>query len=103
MEQNFAPLTAEERFTKRLELEKPVLEALLAWANALKPQTAPKSAPGKALHYPSGAVALSGGRQTGALQQPRRAQHKALCDGPEEFFCSAIHRAVPRAAQSFTV
>ena len=29
----------------------PVLEALLAWANALKPQTAPKSALGKALHY----------------------------------------------------
>ena len=51
MEQDFAALTAEERFTKRLEQEKPVLEALLAWANALKPQTAPKSALGKALHY----------------------------------------------------
>ena len=51
MEQDFAALTAEERFTKRLEQEKPILEALLAWANALKPQTAPKSALGKALHY----------------------------------------------------
>lgn len=51
LEQDFAPLTAEERFTKRLEQEKPVLEALLAWANTLKPQTAPKSALGKALHY----------------------------------------------------
>lgn len=51
MEQDFAPLTVEERFAKRLEQEKPVLEALLAWANALKPQTAPKSALGKALHY----------------------------------------------------
>lgn len=51
MEQDFAVLTAEERFAKRLEQEKPVLEALLAWANALKPQAAPKSALGKALHY----------------------------------------------------
>ena len=51
MEQDFAALTAEERFAKRLEQEKPVLEALLAWANRLKPQTAPKSALGKALHY----------------------------------------------------
>ena len=51
LEQEFAPLTAEERFTKRLEQEKPVLGALLAWANGLKPQTAPKSALGKALHY----------------------------------------------------
>ena len=51
MEQDFAPLTVEERFAKRLEQEKPVLEALLAWANALKSQTAPKSALGKALHY----------------------------------------------------
>ena len=51
MEQDFAALTVEERFTKRLEQEKPVLEALLAWANRLKPQTAPKSALGKALHY----------------------------------------------------
>ena len=51
LEHEFAELTAEERYTKRLEQEKPVLEALLAWANALKPQTAPKSALGKALHY----------------------------------------------------
>ena len=51
LEQDFAALTAEERYTRRLEQEKPVLEALLVWANALKPQTAPKSALGKALHY----------------------------------------------------
>ena len=68
-------MTVEERFAKRLEQEKPVLEALLAWANALKSQTAPKSALGKALHYLleqwplSGA--LSGRRQAGDLQQPR--------------------------------
>ena len=41
MEQDFAALTIEERFTKRLEQEKPVLKALLVWANTLKPQTAP--------------------------------------------------------------
>lgn len=51
MERDFAALTVEERFAKRLEQEKPILEALLAWANRLKPQTAPKSAFGKALHY----------------------------------------------------
>ena len=41
----------EERYTKRLELEKPVLDALLAWANETSAKTAPKSALGKALHY----------------------------------------------------
>ena len=63
--------------------------------------------PGQGAALSSGAVALpgalSGGRQAGALQQPRRAQHQALCDGPEELLCSAIRRAVPRAAQSCTV
>lgn len=51
MEQDFATLTAEERFAKRLEQERQVLEALLVWANTLKSQTAPKSALGKAQHY----------------------------------------------------
>lgn len=51
MEQDFAALTAEDRFAKRLEQEKPVLEALLAWANETSARTAPKSALGKALHY----------------------------------------------------
>ena len=51
MEQDFAGLTFEERYAKRLEQEKPVLEALLSWADALRPQTAPKSALGKAIHY----------------------------------------------------
>ena len=51
LEHEFAELTAEDRYTKRLEQEKPVLDALLAWANVLKAQTAPKSALGKALHY----------------------------------------------------
>lgn len=51
LEEIFAELTPEERYVKRLEQEKPVLEALLAWANELMPKTAPKSALGKALHY----------------------------------------------------
>ena len=51
LEQSFAKLTSEERYAKRLEHEKPVLEALLSWADALKPQTAPKSALGQAIHY----------------------------------------------------
>ena len=44
-------MAAEERYTRRLEQAKPVLEALFAWANELKDKTAPKSALGKALHY----------------------------------------------------
>lgn len=44
-------LTPEERYTKRQELEKPVLGALLAWTNESSAKTAPKSALGKALHY----------------------------------------------------
>ena len=51
LEQSFAELKPEERYTKRLEQAKPVLDALLAWANDLIPWTAPKSALGKALHY----------------------------------------------------
>ena len=51
MEQQFAELTPEQRYTKRLEQEKPVLDAMLAWANELMPKTAGKTALGKALHY----------------------------------------------------
>ena len=51
LEDKFANFTAEERYTKRLEQEKPILEALFSWANELKDKTAPKSALGKALHY----------------------------------------------------
>lgn len=50
-EEQFADLTPEERYRKRLEQEKPVLDALLAWANDLHGKTAPKSALGKAIHY----------------------------------------------------
>lgn len=51
LEDIFAVLLPEERYAKRLEQEKPVLDALLAWANELSPKTVPKSAFGKALHY----------------------------------------------------
>lgn len=51
METSFAELTPEERYEKRLELEKPVLDALLAWTNETSGKTAPKSVLGRALHY----------------------------------------------------
>ena len=49
IEGKLAGLSPEERYLKRLELEKPVLDALLAWAQAKT--AAPKSALGKALYY----------------------------------------------------
>ena len=51
LEQAFAELTPEERYEKRLEQEKPVLDALLLWANDMQAKTAPKSALGRAIHY----------------------------------------------------
>ena len=38
-------------YEKRLEQEKPVLDALLSWANEMQAKTAPKSAMGRAIHY----------------------------------------------------
>jgi transposase len=49
IEDKLVDLSPEERYFKRLELEKPVLDALLAWAEAKN--AAPKSALGKALYY----------------------------------------------------
>ena len=51
LEEAFADLTPEARHEKRLEQEKPVLDALLSWANEMQAKTAPKSAMGRALHY----------------------------------------------------
>ena len=51
LEQALAELTPEERYEKRLEQEKPVLDALLSWANEMQAKTAPKSALGRAIHY----------------------------------------------------
>ena len=48
-EAKLVELPPEERYKKRLELEKPVLDALFAWAETR--QAAPKSALGHALHY----------------------------------------------------
>ena len=49
IEDSLAELTAEERYEQRLKQEKPVLDAMLAWANTRA--AAPKSALGKALAY----------------------------------------------------
>lgn len=51
LEETFAELTPEERYEKRLEQEKPVLDVLLSWANEMQVKTAPKSAMGRAIHY----------------------------------------------------
>ena len=48
-EQAFAELAPEERYEKRLEQAKPVLNALLSWANEMQAKTAPKSALGRAI------------------------------------------------------
>ena len=79
LEEAFAELTPEERYKKRLEQEKPVLDALLSWANEMQAKTAPKSALGRAIHYlleqwPYLARYLEDG-PSGAEQQPCRAQH----------------------------
>ena len=49
IEQEIADKTAEGRYEERLKQAKPVLDALLAWANSRT--AAPKSALGKAFHY----------------------------------------------------
>lgn len=49
IEQELAELPPEERYTQRLERSKPVMDALLAWAETV--HAAPKSALGKALYY----------------------------------------------------
>lgn len=51
LEETFMELTPEGRYEKRLEQEKPVLDALLSWANEMQAKTAPKSAMGRAIHY----------------------------------------------------
>lgn len=49
IEKSLASLPPEERYEQRLKQEKPVLDALQAWAHTLR--VAPKSALGRALYY----------------------------------------------------
>ena len=49
IEQELAELPPEERYTQHLERSKPVMDALLAWAETTN--AAPKSALGKAVYY----------------------------------------------------
>ena len=50
-EEQFSKLSPEERKKQRLEKEKPILDALLSWANSISGSVVPKSALGKALYY----------------------------------------------------
>lgn len=51
IEETLSELSAEERLKQRREQAKPVLDAMLSWAEGLIPKTAAKSALGKALYY----------------------------------------------------
>ncbi len=50
-EEQFKELSPEERTKQRLKEEKPLLDALLVWADSISGSAAPKSALGKALYY----------------------------------------------------
>lgn len=50
-EEQFKELSPEERTKQRLKEEKPILDALLVWADSISGSVAPKSTLGKALHY----------------------------------------------------
>ena len=72
IEDALADLSPGERYDQRLEQAKPVLDALLAWANTRTP--APKSSLGKALSYLKDQwpyfAQLPQRRQAGVEQQP---------------------------------
>jgi hypothetical protein len=51
IERDLKDLTPEERYEKRLELSKPVLEAFLSWLNVKEKEVLPKSSLGKAIKY----------------------------------------------------
>lgn len=51
IERTLKELSAEERYEKRLEQSKPVLEAFLLWLNIKQKQVLPKSSLGKAVKY----------------------------------------------------
>ncbi|MCK4261077.1 MAG: transposase [Halanaerobiales bacterium] len=51
LERKLAHMTSKERYKKRLEQSKPVLDAFLTWLNSKSKQVLPKSALGKAIAY----------------------------------------------------
>ncbi len=82
IEDGLKDLAPEERFCKRLELEKPVLEAFWCWLDSLN--TLPKSALGKAVTY---------------AQNQRPYMENYLLDGR----CSISNNAAENAIRPFTV
>ena len=77
-EKKFASLSAEKRYEQRLEQEKPVLDALYAWADSLR-NVAPKSALGKALYY---------------LREQREYLYRYLLDGRLEWTNNRAERSI---------
>lgn len=51
IERKFKGLSSQERYERRLEQSKPVLEDFLSWLNIKKKQVLPKSSLGKAINY----------------------------------------------------
>ncbi|UNC92048.1 IS66 family transposase [Candidatus Contubernalis alkaliaceticus] len=51
IERDLSEKTFDERYEKRLERSRPVLDAFLAWLNQQKPQVLPKSSFGQAINY----------------------------------------------------
>ncbi len=82
IEDGLKDLSPEQRFCKRLELEKPVLEAFWCWLDSLN--TLPKSALGKAVTY---------------AQNQRPYMENYLLDGR----CSISNNAAENAIRPFTV
>ena len=77
-EKQFRELSFEQRNQQRLEREKPVLDAIYAWAGTLK-NVAPKSALGKALYY---------------LQEQKEYLYRYLLDGRLEWTNNRAERSI---------
>ncbi len=77
-EKKLEGLTPEERYKQRQEKEKPILDALYAWADARK-NVAPKSALGKALYY---------------LREQRPYLERYLLDGRLEYTNNRAERSI---------
>ena len=77
-EKKFETLSYEQRYEQRLEREKPVLDALYAWADTLK-NVAPKSALGKALYY---------------LREQKEYLYRYLLDGRLEWTNNRAERSI---------